>query len=131
MKKKKVEGRVDQDVTILTVDFDAEFFFEKGAGDQLSKELTACYQSWKGKAETPSCVVEIKSEIAGTPLIRALFELWKVVAEGEGGQVLCVDYPPDYIDSLTSLGLLALEGFSTARTKEVAIKKLTRRNSRR
>jgi hypothetical protein len=124
MKDKKVEGRIERGVIILTVNFDAAFFFQKGAGNQLSKEFTDCYRKEKGKAEASSCVVEIQSEIAGTPLIRGLFELWKVVAEGEGGQVICVNYPPDYIDSLTSLGLLALEGFSLARTVQEAIQKL-------
>jgi hypothetical protein len=125
MKDQKVEGRIEQGILILTVNFDAPFLFQKGAGNQLSTELTNCYQNWKGKAKTPSCVVEIQADIAGTPLIRGLFELWKVVAEGEGGQVVCVNYPQDYIDSLTSLGLLALKGFSMARTAKAAIRKLT------
>ena len=74
--------------------------------------------------KTNSCVVKIDSEVAGSPVVRALFELWREVVEKRGGQVICVGYPEDYLYSLTSLGLPALNGFSLASTEEEAVERL-------
>lgn len=128
--KTQVKWNVEGGVILLTVHFNLEFLLERGAGERLSKELTALYREIREKEEarvkTTSCIVEIQAEVAGSALVRALFELWKEVRK-EGGKVVCVNYPQDYIDSLTSLGILALKGFSLADTKAEAIRKLTRK----
>ena len=125
----RVEGKVEQGVILLTVHYSDELLLKTGSSKRLSKELTDKYQEFRKKervgVKNISCVVDIQSEIAGSPLVRALFELWKEVVSKEGGQVVCVNYPADYLDSLTSLGLPTLPGFSLAETKEEAIQKLT------
>jgi hypothetical protein len=128
-KEPQVTGKVVKGVIVLTMRYGQELLFEKDVRERLSKELTGRYheilEKERDKIKTTSCVVKIQAEVAGSPVVRALFELWKeVVEEGVGGQVICVDYPPDYIDSLTSLGLPTLPGFSLAATEEEAIQRL-------
>jgi len=48
--------------------------------------------------------------VLGSSLVRALFDLYKVVS-ADSAKLICVSYPEDYMDSLTSLGLTALPGF--------------------
>ena len=116
----KVEGKVENNVIILSVEFNQEFLMSRQAGEQLSSELTRRYREIRQErtwgVKTSFCIVEIKSQVAGSSLVRALFELWREVVGREGGQVICVNYPAEYIDSLTSLGLPALEGFTLAET---------------
>jgi hypothetical protein len=46
------------------------------------------------------------------------------VVNGGGGQVIVANYPADYIESLTFLGLTDLDGFGTANSEEAALKLL-------
>lgn len=125
----RVEGSIRQGIIVLVVIYDKELLLKGGASERLSKELTMKYrqlrETEKGQIKMVSCIVQIRAEIAGSPLVRALFELWREVVEKEGGQVVCVGYPPDYIDSLTSLGLSALPGFALANDTDAVVKQLT------
>jgi hypothetical protein len=125
----QVQGKVEQRVILLTIRYGQELLLKTEAHERLSKELTECYRKIREqeRPETSSCIVEIQAEVAGSPVVRALFELWKEVVAKEGGQVVCVNYPHDYIDSLTSLGLPSLPGFNLAETKAEAIQQLTRK----
>jgi len=128
----RVEGKVENGVIILTVRYSQELLLTTGVHERLSKALIRRYrevlEKEQEKVKNISCVVNIKSEVAGSPLVRALFELWKeVVGKEEGGQVICANYPADYIDSLTALGLPTLAGFSLAATEADAIQKLVKR----
>ena len=128
---KQVEAKIVKGIILLTVRYGEEFLFTADAHNQLSSELTQSYreilEKEKGKTKTNSCIIKIQSANAGSFLVRAIFDLWKEVTtqkNGQGGQVICVDYPSDYIDSLTSLGLPTLPGFSLAATEDEAIQKL-------
>ena len=125
----RVEGKVEEGVILLSVRYGQELLLERGTSERLSKELTGRYRQIREKAnvKTISCIVEIQSEVAGSPVVRALFDLWREVVGKEGGQVVCVNYPQEYIDSLTSLGLPSLAGFSLAETKGEAIQKLLKK----
>ncbi len=121
-----VKKNVENGVILLKVNFNEELLLKMDAGVTISQELKKRYQEVRdrdrAKLTTISCVVDINSEIAGSPLVRGLFELWREVVQKDGGQVVCVNYPKDYIDSLTSLGLPALAGFNLAGSTEEAIK---------
>jgi len=124
-----VKAEITQGIVVATVGYGLEQMLQEGAAKELSRRLLEEYQRQMdeakkaGTARTGSCVVVIKAETAGSPLVRALFELYKAVT-AEGGQVICVGYPSDYIDSLTELGLPSLHGFSLAASQEAAIKTL-------
>ncbi len=124
----RVKGEVKKGVIVLIISFGKELLLKTGAREQLSKELTRHYRQIRTEQKTgvnTSCIVKIQAEVAGSPLVRALFELWEEVVSTKGGQVICVNYPPDYIDSLTSLGLTAMPGFSLAASEEDAFAMLT------
>ena len=122
----QVEGTVKESVIVLTVSFGPELLLERGARERLSNQLKDQYakQLDSGGASTNSCVVNIQSEVAGSPLVRALFELYREVVGNKSGQVVVVGYPPDYIESLNSLGLTSLDGFRLALDEREAISRL-------
>ena len=122
----QVTGEVKNGVVVLSLDYGRELLLREDAPARLSEELTRRYQELldRHKPRTVSAVVEIKAKDAGSPVVRALFELWKKVVGGQSGQVVCVNYPQDYIDSLTALGLPALPGFSLAATVDDALRRV-------
>ena len=124
----KVDESVDQGVILLILTFNPEFLLEKGAGDRLGTELAAHYrrllsENQQGQVTTPSCIVQFEPEIAGSTIVRALFELWKEVNRNKG-QLVIFGYPNDFIPSLTSLGLPSLSGFTLANSKQDAFSRL-------
>lgn len=125
----QVDSTVEDGVMVLSVTLGKELLFSTGAGSRLSDDLLTHYRDTlekDGKAlSTKSCIVDIQSEVAGSPLVRALYNLWEEVFRNQAGQVICVNYPDEYIDSLTSLGLPSLPGFSLDVNKTQAIKRLT------
>jgi hypothetical protein len=124
----RAEGKVDEGVVLLTIRYSPEVLIKTGAHERFSRELMKCYQTIRGKererVKTNSCIVEIQSDVAGSPMVRALFDLWREIAGKESGQLVCVGYPQDYLDSLTALGLTTLPGFSLAGTRVQAVQKL-------
>lgn len=119
----KIDGEVKDGVIVLTVSFGPELLLERGARERLSTQLKDQYEKQRlsGGATTTSCVVMIDSEVAGSPLVRALFELYREVVGRQSGQVVVASYPQDYQESLSSLGLPSLDGFRLAFDEEEAI----------
>jgi hypothetical protein len=119
-----VRDSMDRGIPVLTIRYDADDMFRMESAHELGSQMVAGYE--KRLAEEPanrSCIAVIESETAGSPLDRALFDLYKrVVAEKQ--QLLCVNYPADYIQSLASLGFPSLEGFALKSSKELAVKQL-------
>ena len=109
--KLDITSSVEGGIVILRVALYAEFAFE-GDTHGLGKKLIGAYESVRKEA-TSCAVVLDATKIGGAFLVCALFELHEVVCKKGGGQLLCVNYPKDYIHSLTSLGVDALEGFAT------------------
>lgn len=119
-----VRSTIDRGIPVLTIRYGAGEMFRTESAKELSSLMVEGYE--KRLTEEPpnrSCIVVIESETAGSPLDRALFELYKRVVS-EGQQLFCVNYPADYIHSLTSLGLPSLKGFVLKSSRETAIKDL-------
>ena len=125
-----IEVQVDKDilkekgVILLTISYDEELLFQADTSGLLSSKLIEEYQKNLKASTNNSCIVKIDSEVAGSPIVRALFGLWKEVVKTTGNQVICVGYPEDYLYSLTSLGLPTQKGFSLASTEKEAVEKL-------
>ena len=81
------------------------------------------YNSLREKCDKPSCVVIIQASTAGSPSIQALLELYKTVS-GSGGEIQIVDYPLEYRDSLSTLGMRSLPGWSHSASKEEALREI-------
>lgn len=135
----KVESKVRDRVIVLSIGYGAELIFAEKARERVRDALREHYRSKLGdekqkqqgqedKVITSSCVVVITADTAGSPLVRALFDLWEEVTRGGRGpgQLICASYPDDYIVSLTALGLPTLPGFRLAKDEEEAIKILTK-----
>ncbi len=123
-----VISTIEDKVVILVVRYGPELMLSLTAHETLSAKLVKAYEEESAKdasVKTNSCIVMIEAETAGSPIVRALFELYKTVYAGSG-QVICVGYPQDYIDSLTTLGLTGLAGFSLANTKQEALGRLNK-----
>ena len=109
-------------IPVVELSFEPELMFQKGARQTLSKELTGVYNGLK-ESRDPGCVVVIKASTAGSPVIRALLELYKTVT-ANGGQIRLVDYPREFRDSLATLGFRSLPGFAHSVTIDEAVKEV-------
>ncbi len=118
----QIKQEVQQGVPVITVGYGPEQMLKDGAAIELSTRMKEAFEKLAGQkqAQTGSCVVVITAETAGSPLVRALYELYKLVF-AKGGQVICVGYPAEYIDSLITIGLPALDGFSLASEEDQAV----------
>ena len=118
-----VTGTLEEGIPVLTVSYEPALMFQKGARQTLSEELAGVYNGLREKCDKPACVVIIQASTAGSPSIRALLELYKTVSRS-GGQILVVDYPQDFRDSLSTLGFRSLPGWSLSATKEEALREI-------
>jgi hypothetical protein len=106
-------------IPIFGVDYDPGLMFEKGASKLLAERLVSEYRS-QPRSQPPICVLNVKAAVAGSPLVRAIFELYKVVS-ADSGTLICANYPKNYMESLTTLGLPVLPGFKLSGTVDEAV----------
>lgn len=119
----EITGEWQGEIPVLKVRYTPSAMFELGMADTLSENLKAEYRKLrhvKDAAAPKACILEIDSETAGSPIVRGIFELYKVV-NADGGALYCANYPANYMESLTSLGLPALPGFQPTRDLEEAL----------
>jgi len=104
--------------------------FAPNTAELLSKSVVTMYETLvnqEGSSDQGrSCILIIVAKTAGSPIVRAVFELYKVVTDA-GGELMVVDYPSAYSESLTGLGILALPGFSLAPNLEDAMSRLAQK----
>jgi len=79
----------------------------------MGQGLKTCFQEITSQSQTKSCVVQIDAVVVGTPVIRALLELYQLI-RANGGCLICVGYPPRYISMLNTLGVQRLSHFRLA-----------------
>lgn len=121
-----VEGQVEEGVFVLRLK-PSEGQSQPRARNLLINEVVLHYQNLRknNREHLPSCVIVLPPlMVADSPLGRVLFKLWEAVANiGLGGQVICVNYPKQYLHTLIILGITSLPGFSLAETKEEALRR--------
>ena len=129
MPKLNISSTNKAGIAVLAIDYDFEAI-QKPRAHIVTDKFTQSYEKEKKKApNVSSCVISIKPEYSTSTLNNAIFELWKTVRES-GGILVCVDYPKEYIRSLTNLGMLGLEGFALSDTEDAAINSVTQRKKR-
>ncbi len=120
----QVEDKVQDGVAVITVSYGPETFQQSTASSNFSSEILRHYDSARQQdSRVKSAVVDIHADVAGSSLVRGLFELFRAVLRN-GGQIVCVGFPKDYLPSLTTLGLLDQPRFSLADNPERAIRQL-------
>lgn len=98
--KALVAGEIDttqetEGIMVLTVTFGPELMLARGTSQRLGSELVDQYNALsENSSKTRSCVIDIQATTGGSPLDRALFDLYRIV-EAEGGQVIVSGYPAD------------------------------------
>ena len=104
------------------VDYTASQMFLPKTGELLAEKLVEKYRTLVEQRDGAphACVLRVKARTAGSPLVRAIFELYKVL-HADAATLYCAEYPENYMESLTSLGLPALPGFTLTETVERAL----------
>jgi len=118
-----VKSQVEDSVLILILSYNSDVLAGRESSQELADRLLETYGARNTKEVGSSCVIEIRSPVASSSLIRALFDLWKSVT-ASSGELRIVGYPKDYTDSLTSLGITSLKGFVLSQSREAALKSL-------
>ncbi len=116
----EVGGKEIDGIPVLEIDYDDNQMFRPRIAPLLAEKLVERYRSLPTQEPPPVCIVHIKAKVAGSPLVRAVFELYKVLS-ADSGTLFCASYPVNFMESLTSLGLTALPGFKLAATLEEAM----------
>jgi hypothetical protein len=124
MNEPLITGESTQGVGVITLQYGPEQMMTPGA--EIGSKLVAKYAELRETTHNPSVVVDIKADTAGSPVIRALYDLYRNVRSNRG-QLLCVGYPHDYLPSLYSLGLPDRPGFTMEIGLEDAIKRIITR----
>lgn len=118
----RVVGERRRDVIILHLTFSSELLFYSPP-NEISQVLLAQYEQQRIKRDTPSCIVEIATTVAGSPVVHALSDLWKVVRSSNPPSMLvCVNYPRRYMASLVTLGMDRLPGFELTDNMDAAMR---------
>jgi hypothetical protein len=123
----QVEGQVSDGVVVLRLKPGEQVLSTPKARSRLIADLPQRYRELRqdDKVKSRSCVVVFPPLVVDSPLGRALFKLWEAIASaGEGGQLVCVNYPQQFLPMLTTLGITSLPGFSLADTEKEALDKL-------
>jgi hypothetical protein len=91
-------------------------------GELLAEKLVDRYKTLTEQREGAphACILWIKARTAGSPLVRAIFELYKVL-HADQATLYCAAYPVNYMESLTALGLPTLPGCTLTETVEKAL----------
>lgn len=107
-----MSATVDANTIVITAKYEAGHHLESGW--QLKKALTDLYVDTVAMANGPerpsSCLLELDASIADSHLVRAIFELYRLVVRADG-KLACVGYPNEFIESLTSLQMMELPNF--------------------
>jgi len=91
-------------------------------GSEIEQELVEEYKglSAQAQAKGKSLVLDFQTEIAGSPVVRALIKVHGFVSS-QGGQLLVANYPPDFLPALQALGVTSLKGFRLVTNREAGI----------
>lgn len=118
-----VQSQVTDATLVVMLSYTSDVLLSSQSAQELTTRLLSAYTDRNTSEVGPSCIVEIRASVASSSLIRALFELWKSVI-ASSGELRIVGYPPEYTDSLTSLGITTLKGFRQSSSREEALKSL-------
>ena len=104
--------RVEGKVVDLTIEMEASYpehaLVEAGFDEPFRKLILEEYDKWADGCR--DCILSIRAQVAGSQVVKGIFELYRAV-RARSGILVCANYPADYVRALTDLGLPALPGF--------------------
>jgi hypothetical protein len=123
-----VTGEVDPKtgVPVITLTYGADLILK--GGSDLEKDLVQEYENLsKSKdAKSKSLVLNFQSDIAGSPVVRALIKMHSFLSRGQKGQLLVANYPADFLPALQALGVTTLPGFRLVSNRDVGVELASR-----
>jgi hypothetical protein len=117
----QIVGEIDKatGVPVITLKYGADEILQGGTA--LEKALVDEYQRLSPEAKTKSVVLDFNSEIAGSPVVRALIKMHGFVSSAQKGQLLVANYPSDFLPALQALGVTSLRGFRLVTNRQAGI----------
>src|ERR1035438_3623587 len=121
-----VRGEVDPTtgVPVITLKYGPDVILQ--GGQALGSELMDEYERLSQTAKTKSVVLDFQSDIAGSPVVRALIKMHGFLSSGQKGQLLVANYPPDFLPALQALGVTSLPWFRLVTNRQVGIEEASR-----
>lgn len=118
-----IEGEIDSksQVPVITLNWGPEGMLQS-TGSELSGRLITEYKGLLDKSAIKSLVLDIKAETAGSPLIRALVDVYRYV-DARKGLLICAGYPRDFLPALNALGVTSLPGFQLVGNRDDAVRR--------
>lgn len=118
-----VVSTTDRGFTVLSVSFSPNNLLMDGFSDRLTRDLVESYVETRAGLDKADCLVVMEAEVAGSAVVRSLFELYKLT-QANRGRLICVGFPETYVSSLAALGVLDLPGFELGANRDEALSEL-------
>jgi hypothetical protein len=120
-----IEGSVREGAVEICVSYPDSAIIDAGFDEPFRQQLVQKYEEYARRQPDQDCILTISATVAGSQVVRGIFELYKVV-RARSGALICANYPPDYVRALTDLGLPSLPGFELCGSLEEARTKRTK-----
>jgi hypothetical protein len=122
-----IEPAVREGAVEITASYPEFAIIDAGFDEPFRQRLVESYEKLAQTQASRDCILTLNVKVAGSPVVKAIYELWKAVRARLGVLVLA-NYPPDYVRALTDLGLPSLPGFELcSNTNEAREKMVTLR----
>ena len=117
-----IEGSVHEGAVEISVSYPDFAILDEGFDEPFRQQLVQKYEESARKQPDQDCILTISASVAGSQVVRGIYELYKVV-RARSGNLICAKYPADYVRALTDLGLPSLPGFELCGSIEEAREK--------
>jgi len=115
----EIRGEIASGVPVITLKYDSDAMLS--GGSDLENGLLEEYTKLCPNAKTQLVVLHFDSEVAGSPVIRALIKMYGPISSGQKGQLVVANYPPDFLPALQALGVTSLRGFRLVANRDAGI----------
>jgi hypothetical protein len=119
----KIEASVRAGSVELEASYPEYAIIDAGFDEPFRQQLVEKYESLAQTQTNRDCILSITAKVAGSQVVKGIFELYKVV-HARSGILICANYPPEYIRALSDLGLPSLPGFELCSSLEEARTKM-------
>jgi hypothetical protein len=119
----KVEASVREGSVELQASYPEYAIIDAGFDEPFRKQLVEKYESLAQTQTNRDCILSITARVAGSQVVKGIFELYKVV-RARSGILICANYPPEYVRALSDIGLPSLPGFELCSSLEEARTKM-------
>jgi hypothetical protein len=126
-----IEGSAAEGAAEISVSYPDSVIIDTGFDEPFRRQLVQKYEECARNQSDQDCILTISASVAGSPVVRGIFELYKVV-RARSGNLFCANYPREYVRALADLGLPSLPGFELCGSAEEArAKRLKLRGERK